>query len=845
MSAALLVFLCLVVCAGLLFLMLFKQLRSTGELTKLKQWRSQAAGTADLLNYATVVDDGIVACKNGALLAGWVYKGSDLAQASDAEREYVSDTLNRALLGLGDGWMIHVDTVRQAVPLYFAPEVSHFPDLVSQAVDEERRRFFNQIGRMHDTFLVITVTWLPPRLVEKKFVDLMYDDHDTHAGRHDFEDLLDAFKKQLDTLESLLSSVFSMQRLNAQDYLNEEGQSERYDTLLQHLQRCITGIAQPVRLPNTPTYLDCLLGGQEFWGGLVPKMGTKFIQTVAIEGFPAMSSPGMLSALTDLDLEYRWSNRFIFLDQQTALAHITTYLRKWRQKIRGIIDVVLNRVGRVNKDAEEMTDDASEALKKVQSGEVAAGYYSSVVVLMDEDRHKVEAAALRLQKLLFNLGFAARIETLNTVEAFLGSLPGHGVENVRRPLVTTLNFADIAPTSSIWTGSPIAPCPLYPETAPALCQCITDGNTPFYLNLHVRDVGHTILFGGTGSGKSTALAHLALQMRRYEDATIIAFDKGMSLYAVTKACGGQHFAIGNDTGTLQFCPLQFLETNSDRAWALDWIDTMLALNGVQSSPAQRNEIEQALQSMSATGGKHIHEFLKYIQDTAVRETLLQYSIEGVRGDLLDAEEDGLACSRFMTFELEHLHNLGEKWVVPVLLYLFRRIEKLLHGQPAFIILDEAWLMLENPVCVQKLKEWLKVLRKGNCALIFATQRISDVVNSPLRDVILSETATKIYLPDAGAREEHIALFYRQLGLNDHQINIIARAQRRNDYYLVSEQGCRLFSFALGSLNLAFTGISDKTTVAKIQELEAAYGNDWVELWLMERGLSLDDFTEAA
>ena len=49
------------------------------------------------------------------------------------------------------------------------------------------------------------------------------------------------------------------------------------------------------------------------------------------------------------------------------------------------------------------------------------------------------------------------------MDAWLGSLPGHGVENVRRPLINTMNLADLLPVSSIWTGEQKAPCPFYPQ----------------------------------------------------------------------------------------------------------------------------------------------------------------------------------------------------------------------------------------------------------------------------------------------------------------------------------------------------------------------------------------------
>ena len=101
------------------------------------------------------------------------------------------------------------------------------------------------------------------------------------------------------------------------------------------------------------------------------------------------------------------------------------------------------------------------------------------------------------------------------MDAYLGSLPGHGVENVRRPLINTMNLADLLPTSTIWTGRVDAPCPMYPPLAPALMHCVTQGSTTFRLNLHVNDLAHSVVFGRTGSGKSTLLALIAAQLRRY------------------------------------------------------------------------------------------------------------------------------------------------------------------------------------------------------------------------------------------------------------------------------------------------------------------------------------------
>ena len=835
-----------VVGAALLFI-LVARIRTVDAELQLKKHRSRDAGLADLLNYAAVVDDGVIVGKNGAFMAAWLYRGDDNASSTDAQREMVSFRINQTLAGLGSGWMVHVDAVRRPAPNYSAKGVSHFPDAVSAAIDEERRRLFEGLGTMYEGYFVLTLTWFPPVLAQRKFVELMFDD-DAIAPDHKARTmgLIAQFTREITAIENRLSSAVTLTRMRGQKVVNEDGSTVTHDDFLSWLQFCITGRHHPVLLPSNPMYLDAVIGGQELWGGVVPKIGRNFVQVVAIEGFPLESTPGLLTALGELPCEYRWSSRFIFMDPHEAIRHLDKFRKKWRQKVRGFFDQVFNtHTGAVDHDALSMVGDAEAAMAEVNSGLVAQGYYTGVVVLMDEDRDTLEQSARLVEKSINRLGFAARIETINTLDAMLGSLPGHGVENVRRPLINTMNLADLLPTSSIWTGKADAPCPLYPPLSPALMHCVTHGATPFRLNLHVRDLGHTFMFGPTGAGKSTHLALIAAQLRRYAGMSIYAFDKGMSLYPLTKAVGGLHFSVAADDDRLAFCPLQFLETKGDRAWAMEWIDTLLALNGVDTTPAQRNEVGHAIMSMHRSGARTLSEFSVTIQDEAIRQTIRQYTVDGTMGHLLDAEEDGLSLADFTTFEIEELMELGEKYALPVLLYLFRRIERSLKGQPAVIILDEAWLMLGHPAFRAKIREWLKVLRKANCLVLMATQSLSDAANSGILDVIVESTATKIFLPNVYARDEDTAALYRRMGLNARQIDILATAIPKRQYYYVSEQGRRLYDLALGPFALALVGSSDKESVATIKRLEAKFGDRWVHEWLAGKGLNFNDYLEAA
>ncbi|CZG58473.1 TPA: conjugal transfer protein TrbE [Legionella pneumophila] len=822
---------------------LFWEIRSKSCGHHVKKHRSHTPGLVDLLNYAAVVDDGVIVGKNGSFMAAWLYHGEDNANTTDEAREMVSFRINQALSAMGSGWMIHVDAMRRAAPGYSARGYSHFPDPISMAVDEERRKLFEQLGTLYEGYFVITLTWYPPVLVQKRFVELMFDDSGERLSQKaKTHQLIETFKQSCRNFESRMSSAVHLERLGSDD----KDDTVMQDNFLRHLQYCVTGLNHPVNLPKNPIYLDALIGGQELTPGITPKIGRKFVQCVAIEGFPMESYPGILTALSQLPIEYRWNSRFIFMDAHEAVAHFTKFRKKWKQKVRGFFDQIFNtNSGIVDEDALSMVNDAQSAIAETNSGMVGQGYYTSVVVLMDEDRAQVEKAALFIEKNINALGFAARVETINTMDAFMGSLPGHGVENIRRPLINTMNLADLLPTSSIWTGENKAPCPLFPPLSPPLMHCVTSGNAPFRLNLHVRDLGHGIMFGPTRSGKSTHLGLLALSWRRYKDARIYSFDKGLSMYPTCKATGGEHYTIADKDSKLAFAPLQFLESKADRAWAMEWIDTILALNGLDTTPAQRNEIGYAIISMHQSGSKTLSEFVMTIQDEHIRETLKQYTIDGLMGHLLDAECDGLGLSSFMTFEIEHLMGLGEKFALPVLLYLFRRIETSLDGRPTLILLDEAWLMLAHPVFKNKIAEWLDSMAKKNCAVFMATQHLSHAAKSGILDIIVESTAIKIFLPNLYARDPETCVIYERMGLNPRQIDIIAQAQPKRDYYYVSEKGQRLYQLALGSMALAFVGATDPDSIARMKQLELKYGDGWVSKWLTEKGIQLERYGEAA
>jgi type IV secretion system protein VirB4 len=156
-----------------------------------------------------------------------------------------------------------------------------------------------------------------------------------------------------------------------------------------------------------------------------------------------------------------------------------------------------------------------------------------------------------------------------------------------------------------------------------------------------------------------------------------------------------------------------------------------------------------------------------------------------------------------------------------------------------IVIDEAWLALSNPMFASKIKEWLKVLRKNNCAVVLATQSLNDIVNSTIMDAVLDSCETRILLPNPNALADNMKdLYMKHLALNEQQVSIIARSEKKREYFYACEtiNAHRLFSLALGPVALAFVGSSGKEDLNEIRKLHSGFGRLWPEKWLEKRGL---------
>lgn len=633
-----------------------------------------------LMPYAYIVNDnpGIVINKDGSLQTTFRYRGPDLDSAIMEQLGIMTAQLNNSFNILGTGWVLYFEA--QRVPsINYATDV-YFPDPITRAIDEERRKWFVN-GNHFESNYYVTLYWLPPNDQEGRLKELMIEGRQTK--QINAEDHLNTFADQAEKLFNTFKNVkIPVQWMSP-------------DEIATYLHSTVSSKKGRIKLPSRPVLLDQLLYDVPLAVGLDPMMlGNKHMRIVVPLSYLPMSQFGVFNELNRLDFSYRWVTRFYCLDKTEALSELGRFRRGWNGKVKSFRTMLKEIITgfsdsvQINENALSKVNEVKAAERLIESDEVGYGYYSTMLVILDDDKDQAEGNAKTIEQIFLNLGMKAKIEDINTMDAWLGSIPGNVYHYVRRPLLSTGNFVHMTPVSDIWAG----PTRNDYLNGPALLYTQTEGNTPFRLDLYVGDVGHTLLVGPTGAGKSVHLNMIAAQFRKYKDAQIFIFDKGASSRILTEAVGGNFFDIANEGSDLSFQPLSQIEDEKERIWVLDWLCDFIRNENVTITPEIKKDILTALNSMPALGleFRTMSTLLSSIQDKKLKSALAPLTLKGAYGRIFDSSQDNLTFSSWQTFEMGTLMS-KPAIVGPALMYIFHRIEQQLTGRPTVIILDECWV----------------------------------------------------------------------------------------------------------------------------------------------------------
>ena len=801
----------------------------------LREYQSKPTRLFDFLPWACLIAPGVILNKDGSYQKTLAFRGPDVASTTAAGLMAVRAQLNNALRRLGSRWCLHVEARRGPSPEY--PQ-SGFPNVVAQLIDDERRRDFAGENRYFESRYYLTFMMLTPTERASRVAKVLVENAPEEGGAGLYSKALEEFLNTIDKIRDILLAAMP------------EARELDDDETLTYLHSCISTKDHPVRTPPTPAYLDAFLTDDDLTTGLYPRLGRHYLRTISVRGYPSETIPGVLDQLNELGITYRWVSRYIALDKQDAVKELSRMRKLWWQGRKSILSMVFEVMSKtesthINLDAQSKAEEADQALAIARGNMASYGYYTPTVTLMDSDPERLQDKVRQVEAVFNRAGFVVKVEDVNAVQAWLGSIPGEAYADVRRPLINTLSLCDMMPISAIWPGPTqnthlTRECQMrgHAGLQPPLMHVRTAGSTPFRLDLHQGDVGHTMVVGPTGAGKSVLLNTLAMQWLRFPEAQVFFFDKGASSRAATLLAGGDFYYLGGANSRLAFQPLADLDTPEALAWAQEWIEDIVVASGLALSPKIREEIWGGLRNLAAgpVSQRTLTILHAKIQDHDVKGALKPFTLDGPHGHLLDAAENHVSTNRWQTFEINEL--MGNKAALaPVLTFIFRSLEGRFDGRPTLLVLDEAWLFLDHGAFAAKIREWLKTLRKLNVTVLFATQSLADVMNSTIAPALIESCPSRFFLPNADAITPQVAAFYAGFGLNEAQVRIIGMSQPKREYYFQTAAGNRLIELGLGPVALAVVASSSAADQQLITQLLSKSGREgFAEAFFDAKGL---------
>jgi type IV secretion system protein VirB4 len=780
-------------------------------------------------NFITKFCEGVVVQKDGILQRTFAFRAPDLDSSGAFEINTLCLRVNDFAKRMGTGWAFHIEAQRFYTQEYdsanFSYREGHFDALSPYLIDREREAAFRAYGRHFESSYFLTFVWRPPSENVKKLTQMFIQSASSASGEggKNIRENAEFFVNETNAITGILeSSNMLIAPLN-----NEETAA--------YLHSCVSFNRHEIRFPHTQILLDRILADEQLITSLTMKLGNYYIPIIGVNDFPEETYPAILDGLNRACIEYRWTSRYICLDkeagkkeaQKKEKAHRgnrKTFFQTFAESTSGEASTAINHGAGVKEG------DSIQAGIEIDTDQAALGFFTSCVCVWDADFAAAKKKADIVKNIINSAGFTCKEETFNALEAWKSMMPGQIYANYRALPVMTNTLAHVIPLSSVWAGmrrnahaGRISGVDL-----PHLI-CSTAEGTPFYLNINPTDVGHTAVWGPTGAGKSTFLNLLEMQFFKYPNCRVVVFDKGKSCRLPCLSVGGVFYEPAAESASgITFQPLRCLETDRDMMDAMDFIESLFAVNNYAVTPPMRAAIKESLELLKEKeiGARTLTSFVHYVNyvdhesggRAVFKELLGDYLIDGGKyGKIFDSRHSELSLdTRFLAIEMEELMNRGEGCVVPALVYLFNAVEKMFDGNLALLVLDEAWLFLRNEVFAEKIAEWLKVLRKKNVFVVFATQEVADVEKSPLKTTVIQQCLTKIYLADPSAATAGMIDVYRAFGLTDAEISLIASATMKRDYFYTSPLGRRLFQLDLGELTLAIIGSPDHAALDNLQ-----------------------------
>lgn len=817
--------------------------------------RKSVESYGELLPWFGLVSNDLVLCHDGSLLAGFSYEGSDIEGVDDDDISRRIDLLQTALRQLTDRvtmWSIqerryetqypsqeYANPVAALIDQQWAASITQYPNArlkhrvyLGYSFPTKSEAFFESLRaemEQSDSALKAIGSVISRRLGNRSAVA---------SVRGQLGEMTNDFANILSSFSNIVVASLAFQRLIGEDLLGDL-----------YSRANLASPPGPVSVPDRPAYLSTLLPADDMvrQGDMLEFRGpTKSVYCAALSttGMPPQAYSVHIDQLLAIPCEYILIQTFKFIDRYLAQSAIQAAEQFYKAEIKSPLTRMFEKltgmeVDKINTGNLALAQDAQEALSEVTAGDIAYGYYNMTILALGDNGKEVNRGADMIASALRAGGYTITRERQGLMSGFLGSLPGNSKTQLRKYLASSANLADLAPIRTISRGEPQHKLfsKVLNRPVPAHVRFMTPYGVPYDFNTHADDLGHAVVIGGSGSGKTTVMALLTAQFQKYFPCQTYIFDRDYSMSLLTILLGGESLDLAN-TGKakVRINPVRRMLQDGEDLALLRWLDVLFASNdGSVLSPEDKEVLSGAIQQLkslgpslwrlsmlysllSGTSKRLALKLAPYVDRSDVEEGSFA---KGAFSDFFDNDEDSFSLSNIVGMETGKLLQTSEI-AAPFMDYAFYCIEKKLDGQtPTFIFVEECSFMLANPTFEAKIDDWLRTFRKKKAFVMFATQSPEELKRLRSWAAFVANVPTRIFLPSLNDSVAATAPLYRALfTLNEAQLQLLASAVPKRDYLLIKPGLTRLVQASMPEVLIA---INEGTSQQWIREraIEAA------------------------
>lgn len=786
----------------------------TNYLAEKQSYLKNEKSSADFIPYLMHLNENTILLKDESLIKVIKIRGFSFETADDEDIDIKKEARNNLLKGMASGnFILYFHTIRRKEEAFPGGKYSNiFTKRLNKEWRERHsgdRSFINEhyisIVRKEDTAGVAKIG---------NFIKKLRNKADKEAERKSFKDAI----SELDEITERLLNGFS-------NYAPELlGLKETNEGIVSEILKFLGIIINCGDFQNfqlSPISLDHyiqtnrLYFSQKVFESMSPS-GSKFGAIASVKEYRPSTNAGILDGFLQMPFEFIISQSFIFVNRMIAISSMQLQQRRMIQAE----DVAVSQIREID-----------EALDSAMSGRFAFGSHHLSITCYEDSAKSIENAISMSVVEFSNVGITATRETMNMEATFWAQLPGNSKYVVRKSTINTLNLASFASFHNYPFGKRIGN-----HWGDACTVLNTVSGTPYFFSFHVRDVGHTMIIGPTGAGKTVMMNFLCAQAQKF-NCRMFFFDKDRGAEIFIRALGGK-YSVLDASRSSGFNPLSLPENSENKSFLIEWMRALLSCNGESITAEDMAKINEAvLGNYKLPKEKrklcNIAPFLGMSGPGTLASRLEMWHSDGARAKLFDNDVDVIDFFSSYAFGFEMAEILKDKISIgPVLLYLFHRINSSLDGSATMIVLDEAWALIDNEIFAPKIKDWLKVLRKLNAFIIFATQSVEDATKSSISDTLVQQTATQIYLPNLKATEVYKTAFM----LSEREFRLIKTTDPGSRFFLIKQDQngviAKIDLAGMGDITRVLSGRAETVVLLHeiMKEVNSEDPKDWLDIY---------------